>query len=67
MRVRSILASTSCASRVEREGALMVKFKGKRAPIEQDEPFEEQKGTEGEAKSPILWHPQYWAEDACHL
>ena len=36
--------STLCSERVDHEGALMVKFKGKCAAIEQCEPFEEQKG-----------------------
>ena len=36
--------STPCSERVDHEGALMVKFKGKCAAIEQYEPFKEQKG-----------------------
>ena len=36
---------TPCSERVEREGVLMVKLKGKFVPIEHDEPFAEWKGT----------------------
>ena len=35
---------TPCSERVEREGHLEVNFKGRFVPLEQGEPFEEEKG-----------------------
>ena len=37
----SLYNCTPCSDREERDGVLMMKFKGKFAPVEQDEPFEE--------------------------
>ena len=36
---------TPCSERMDRERILMVRSKGKSAPIEQDEPFDEEKGS----------------------
>ena len=37
--------STLCSERLEREGVLIMKSKGKCVLIEQDEPFQERRGT----------------------
>ena len=66
--------SKPCSARMERDGVLMVKLKGKFVLFEQDEPFEEEKGTGTMKQHPRtfamqaranMWHGGRFATSPC--